>query len=147
MTTWEDRDLPVLTAVLEMAEKGRAPMDGYEIAEYLGWDELTVQRSLVALAGERPPFFEFTDTTDFDSDGQEISGIHSPTGHARRAVGAWPTPESLAERLVAALEKAAADAEPEQAGHLRKTALWLRENGQAVALGVVGNALSKGIGL
>ncbi|HUR07313.1 MAG TPA: hypothetical protein VM347_32545 [Nonomuraea sp.] len=140
--TWKDHDLPVLKAIVQLADEGAALIQPHQIVERLGMDPAEVRRALAALAGERPPFFRFTDVTGADSAGREIGGIHSPTGEARRVVGGWPA-ELLARQIIAGLE-AAAEAEPDedQRGKLQQTAQFLGTGGWAILLGVVGNAAS-----
>jgi hypothetical protein len=146
-STWEDRDLPVLSAIVELSETG----DGGtilvdDLASATGLDEAVVQKALQALADEYPPFFDYTDGSSME--GREILAVGSPTGHARRTVGAWPTPESLADRLVAALAQAA-DKEPdaEKRGWLKNAALYLASAGRDIAVDVAGAALSRSAGL
>ena len=109
--TWKDHDLPVLKAIVQMADEGAALIEPHQIVDRLGMNPEDVRGALAALAGEKPPFFQFTDVSDSDSAGREINGIHSPTGEARRVVGMWPA-EMLARQIVAGLE-AAAEAEPD----------------------------------
>lgn len=145
--SWKDHDLPVLKAIVQMADEGAVPIEPHQIVDRLGMDPEDVGRALATLAGERPPFFQFTDVTGADSVGREIEGIHSPTGEARRIVGTWPA-EMLARQIVAGLE-AAAEAEPdeEKRSELKKTAQYLGGPGWSVLLGVAGNAASAVIGL
>ncbi|MFG1710668.1 hypothetical protein ACFLIM_46650 [Nonomuraea sp. M3C6] len=145
--TWKDHDLPVLKAIVQMADEGVVLIEPHQIVDRLGMDPEDVRRALAALAGERPPFFQFTDVTDADSAGREIDGIHNPTGEARRVVGMWPA-EMLARQIVAGLE-AAAEAEPdeEKRSKLKQTAQFLGGTGWSVLLGVAGNAASAVIGL
>ncbi len=146
--TWATRDLPVLKAIVEMSEQGHYLISPHHIAAHTNMDETEVRRALAALAGEKPPFFEFEDTTDFDSGMREIDAVRNPSGHARRAIGAWPTAEALAREIVAALE-AAAEEEPdeEKRENLKQTARFLGGTGWQVLLGVAGNAASAVIGL
>ena len=86
-----------------MFERTGRVMRPNEIVEQSGVDADHVEIALRALEGEDPPFI--TKLERRASGG--ISLVGKPTGHARRAVGAWPTPESIADRLVAALDEAA----------------------------------------
>lgn len=110
-----------------------------------GFEDATVQKALQALADEDPPFFDFSDASSMA--GRFIAAVANPTGHARRTVGAWPTAESLADRLVSALTQAA-DNEPdeEKRGWLKKTALWLGSAGRDIAVDIAGTALAKSTG-
>ncbi|MEI2811371.1 MAG: hypothetical protein V9F00_14555 [Nocardioides sp.] len=102
------RDLPVLTAIVEVFERTGRVMRPNEIVGQSGLDADQVETALRALEGEDPPFI--TKLERRASGG--ISLVGKPTGHARRAVGAWTTPESIADRLFSALDQAA-DREPD----------------------------------
>lgn len=137
----------MLSAIVELSESG----DGGtilvdELVSATGLDAGVVQKALQALADEYPPFFDYADGSSME--GRQILGVGNPTGHARRTVGAWPTPESLADRLIAALEQAA-DKEPdaEKRGWLRNTALYLASAGRDLAVDIAGAALAKSAGL
>ena len=108
-STWESRDLPVLVAAVELCDDSdqETAMLG-ELGQRSGLSEGIVGRALRALAREDPPFFDGITESDWG-----IHGVAYPTGHARRTVGAWPTPELLASRLVAELKKAA-EKEPDE---------------------------------
>ncbi|WP_101788633.1 hypothetical protein [Nonomuraea indica] len=144
--TWETRDLPVLKAIVELADDNQGRAEWSQIAEHTGFEYEVVQKALTALSHENPPFFRYTDTSTMAR--REIGLVHSITGHARRTVGTWPTPESLAKQFIDGLE-AAAEAEPdeEKRGRLKQMASWAGTTGWSIVLGVAGNAVSKGIGL
>jgi len=58
-----------------------------------------------------------------DHDGRETFSVSNPTGHARRTVGTWPTPDLWADRLIAALTEAAEnETDPDKKSKLRKAA-------------------------
>ncbi|RKN48232.1 hypothetical protein [Micromonospora endolithica] len=143
--TWESRELPVLRAIVEISDEGVRDMDSRDVAKRVGLDLETTLVALFALAGERPPLFKYEDASDFD--GRDMCLIREPSGHARRTVGTWPTPETLADRLVQAMQQAA-DQEPdeEKRGWLRKTADWLGSAGRDIAVDVAGTALAKTVG-
>ncbi|MFB4284149.1 hypothetical protein ACBJ59_53295 [Nonomuraea sp. MTCD27] len=140
--TWKDHDLPVLKAIVQMADEGAVLIQPHQIVERLGMDPEDVRRSLAALAGERPPFFQFTDVTGSDSQNREIDGIHSPTGEARRIAGVWPA-EILARKIVAGFEAAAeTESDEEKRIKLKETAQFLSGAGWPVLIGAAGNAAS-----
>ena len=68
--------------------------------------------------------------------------------YARRAVGGWPTAESLATLLVQGLERAA-EAEPdeERKGWLKKSASYLGNAGKDIGVEIAATALNKQFGL
>lgn len=103
-TTWDTRDFRVLEAIVEITDRGDTnSVTAERIASHTGLDDTTVQAALRALSSEDPPFF-----TAQGSWGGGILRASNPTGHARRAVGAWPNAESLANQLIAKIESAAA---------------------------------------
>lgn len=139
--TWEERDLPVLRAalaIIEESDHGLAREE--EIQQQTGFDQRTTQRALQALVDGF--FFASVMETDWG-----IHGVGKPTAQARQAAGLWPTPESLADRLVAALAEAA-EREPneERRGLLRRTAEWLGSAGRDVAVDVTAAVISRQVG-
>lgn len=143
--TWEDRDLPVLRAALDLVEtKGEDYFAPYEVARITGFDEATVQASLRALDGGQPPYFKHI-TWNADGDAYIVS---SPTEQARRAVGLWPTPEHLADRFIAAYERAAEEAaDEEQRSTYRRIAQMARDAGRGVLVGVMTEVLTGRLGI
>lgn len=98
--TWLERDLPVLKAAVEVFEREGDPMDAYDIAATAQLDPDTVQRALRALSTE--PFFgKGQETANGD-----ILWVGKPTGQALRVSGQWPSPETLLDRLIVALDAA-----------------------------------------
>jgi hypothetical protein len=78
--------------------------------------------------------------------GRDIDWATDPTGHARRSVGAWPTPESLAERLIAALDSAADDEqEPEKKSKLKQASRAIGGVGRDVLVEVVAKVITQGV--
>jgi len=134
--TWETRDLPVLRAIIEASDEGTWQIGVDEIMSRTCFDGETVQRALMALAGEQPPFFTYTDGSTMV--GSFIVGVSNPTGHARRTVGTWPTAETWADRLIKALNEAAdAEPDPERKGKLRRAAEAVGSLGGQVLGGVI----------
>lgn len=144
-STWESRDLPVLSAVVDICDEnewGEARPN--VIADRTGLPLHDVNKALWRLAGERPPFFEVSDASDFD--GREILSVSNPSGHAQRTVGTWPTAEGLTDRIAAAFA-AAADAEPEveRKGVLRRGAEFFGGIGKDVTAEVIAKVITQGM--
>lgn len=144
--TWEGRDLPVLRAFVELWEEsgGQAVM-AEQIGARTGFGWSAVQTSLLALLAEEPTLIR-----DYDGGaepGSYVLVVDQPTGEARRRLGLWPTPESLADRLVIALAQAA-EREPneERRGLLKRTAEWLGSAGRDVAVDVTAAVISRQVG-
>lgn len=141
--TWTSRDLPVLTAIVEVFERTGRVMSPNEIVEQSGLDADQVETALRALEGE-PPLI--TKLERRNSGG--IGLVGKPTGHARRAVGAWPTPEGIADRLIGALDEAAdREPDPELKGWLRKTAAYLGNAGRDLAVEIGATAINRQMGM
>ncbi|WP_460824882.1 hypothetical protein [Nostocoides australiense] len=103
-----------------------------------------VEAALRALEGEDPPFI--TKLERRASGG--IGLVGKPTGHARRAVGAGPTLESIADRLITALDEAAdREPDPERKGWLRKTAAYLGNAGRDLAVDIGASAINRQMGM
>lgn len=135
-STWENRDLPVLKATVEIFDRD-GNVRATDIERELGWDEETVQRALRALY--RKPFFAGDEDDGLSG---PIIFVGAPTGKALEVAGQWPTPENLLERLVAALAAAGEnDNVPEQErGKAKQAALWLGDTLSKIAIGALGGA-------
>lgn len=138
--TWFSRDLPILEAVVAICDETGDHADRSHIAGRTRFDDETVKRALFALAAEEPAFFDYSDTSTFA--GRGIDFIRDPTGHARRTVGSWPTPENLADRIVAALNEAAdEETDPEKQSKLRHAA----DVGKGAMAGVISTVIAQGM--
>jgi hypothetical protein len=142
--TWTSRDLPILEAIVQLYELTGRPMTVSEVSQHTGFSDETIHAALKALDGEEPPFFAKLQTRASG----HISLIGAPTGHARRAVGSWPTAEAVADRLVNALAEAA-DREPdhERKGWLSKSAAYLGNAGRDLAVEIGATAINRQMGM
>jgi hypothetical protein len=140
--TWNDRDLPVLRAVVELDEREGRPVTAEDVRFVTGFDPNTVESALRALAGEtNPRYFDRT----HGALGDPTLWVTNVTGHARRTVGAWPTAETLADRILAGLNDAADAAEDEETrDRLRQFAAWLGSAGRDVLVHAAGSAVEVG---
>ena len=132
--------MPVLAAVVQLCEEDDwGSADPEQIADRTGLDLADVKKAVWKLLGEEPAFFQITDSTTFG--GRDFAAVHSPTGHAQRTVGAWPTPDSLSERIVVALSDAAAnEQDPETKSRLSHAA----DVGKGTLAGVLARVLTQG---
>jgi hypothetical protein len=129
--TWGVRDVPVLSAVVELLDHSYM-VTVSDIAERTGLDLAEVARSLDAMD---PAFVDFRKT--------ETGGdprfwyVNRVTPEARQAIGQWPTAEGLIDRLVKAFSDAA-DHEQDAERHyqLRQAAGLLGETVRDVAVRV-----------
>lgn len=140
--TWEERDLPVLRAAVEYCEEKDGYAEVHHLRSRLDMSERDIRKALNALIAETPKLFQ----NYMYGVGSGVIRVERPTGEARRRVGLWPTPESLADRLVQAMA-AAADQEPdeEKRGKLKAAASWLGSAGRDLAVDVAAAALNRGI--
>lgn len=139
-SSWERRDLPVLRAIVELTEEGQRSVPVQDVASRTGLDEDTVRAAFLALDGEDPPFCRFVETQRLSA--RRVDFARDPTGHARRTVGAWPTPENLADRIIKALEsEAEVEPDPEKKKRLRHAA----DIGKGVLTGVLTTVITQGI--
>jgi hypothetical protein len=134
--TWIERDLPVLKAAVEVFEQEGDPMEAGDIAAVANLDTDTVQRALRALSTE--PFF----SKGMETANGDILWVGKPTGKALRIAGQWPSPETLLDRLIEALETAGEDEArvSEERSKLKQVAAGLRTAAAQIAIGALGGA-------
>jgi hypothetical protein len=135
-STWESRDLPVLNAIVRYFEEefdGVYP-SAQTFADRLGMDPQQVAKAVTALA---PTYLVIAPSLG----GPESLSIDDVTDAARRAVGQWPSPDSVVERIARALLDAA-DREPDEQkrSRLRTLGEGLLGFGKDVAANAVANA-------
>jgi hypothetical protein len=137
--TWFERDLPVLAGAVTLLNElgGPGVVNVSSIAERIGRDPQEVYSSLLAL---RDGYVTMTLMMAPDPGIHLVTGV---TAEARRVVGQWPTPEGIADQLLAAL-KAASDrtTDLEQQSKLRAAAETLGGFGRDVMVGVVSTVIA-----
>jgi hypothetical protein len=127
-----------------IAEGSRDDAAVVPIASRAGFDDATTQAALRALRSADPPFFKAFHGALSTS----ISAVAGPTERARRAVGWWPTGQSLADRTIEAFEQAADKAATEEeAGRLRQLARGAGGIGRAVLVEVMTKVAMRSTGL
>src|SRR5687768_4558085 len=141
-STWEQRDLPVLDAVVRYYDEH----DGPEIPDVETFAKLTrmdpgqVGRAVRALS---PRFIK----TGPALGGLTEVPIMGVTDEARQAVGQWPSAEVWVDRLVQALREAAErEPDPERRGRLRAMAEGLGGFARDVAVGVLSGGITQSMG-
>jgi hypothetical protein len=141
-STWETRDLPVLDAIVRYFDEHDGPEvpDVETFAKLTGMDPGQVARAVRALS----PRFLNTQATFGGLMHVAIIGV---TDEAREKVGQWPTPEAVADRIVAALLEAA-DREPDERRRtkLRAAAETLGSFGRDLLINVAANVATRPIG-
>jgi hypothetical protein len=140
-STWETRDLPVLESIVYGYDETGVSPTPTEIAETCGLNSDEVQRALRALQHTEPSF-----VTKMAETSAGIVLVGAPTGHARRVVGSWPTPDALADRIIAALAEAAeAESDPDTKGRLKRAADAVGGVGKSVLTGVLTHVITQGM--
>jgi hypothetical protein len=141
--TWESLDRPVLAAAVQYVEDHdwRKWPQAYDLAPVVGATPEDVGKALLRLNGE---YIE----ASVPLGGLTQVCVDKILGSARRAIGQWPTPESLAERIVEELTTAA-DAEPDAKNRdkLKQTAVFLGSSGKDLFINILASVIAKGAGL
>jgi hypothetical protein len=138
--TWASRDLPALDATVALLEETDLP-EVTDIANRTGLAVADVARALRAMDG----VYVDLQMTMGDSARWFVRGV---TPEARRAVGQWPTAESLIGQLVTGLEAAAErEDDPERRGRLRQAASLLGGAVRDIAVDIAAKVIERGTGL
>jgi hypothetical protein len=136
--SWTTRDLRVLDALVRrFEERGGAatPIDGHQLADQLG---MLPEQVLLAVEALRPTYVDAQILAHPGADAYIVRGV---TDEGRRAVGQWPTPEGIVDRLVQGLLDAAdQELDEQKRSRLRSIAEGLRGFARDVAVGVISNA-------
>lgn len=138
--TWAPRDLPVLDATVRLLDTSFFPRVR-DIAAAAGMDIETTARALVALDGT------YLDLST--GIGSAASWhVNAVSAEARRAVGQWPTAESLITRLAEAFSAAAEqEPDPEKKSRLRSIAGMLGGAGRQIAVEVAARVVEHQMGM
>ncbi|MDQ1628263.1 MAG: hypothetical protein QOI54_2007 [Actinomycetota bacterium] len=137
-SVWETRDLPVLKAIVDFEDETGQYARLDTLAQRTGHDDALLQAALRALNNEQPRLISVIDVSSMS--GKFFMGAGDATGEARRRVGQWPTRESLADRIIAALEDAAENAPTEEE---RSGARKFLDGAKGVGKGVLTSVLVK----
>ena len=133
--TWWSRDLPVLDAAVQLFQE-QDFVEAGELARATGFDVKDVARALRDMQGHYVGQIQSMG----DMDRWCITEV---TPEARRAVGQWPTPENVVDRLAEAFT-AAAEHEPdtERRSKLREVGGFLAETGKDFAAEIVAKVIA-----
>ena len=145
LTTWEDRDRPILARIAELDEEGAlggpSVYSTGDLAEDLGIEPARLDRIV-----ER--FVEHGYVTTVGGGGLVYGsiGLRGITGQGLKALGEWPSTEGDLTALIGALLEAAdATEDVEQRNRLRTIATWLGEFTQDVAANVAASLAVRGV--
>ena len=133
--TWRNRDYPVLYAIAPKVDESGSLVDMEFPA--LGIDESDVHPALRALEEGGYIRMKWADDHGW------VLGL---TGDGRRAVGMWPSPESVTDEIVASLDERIASAtDPEERTRWQKIRDAIGGATRDLAVEVLGAAVSRGI--
>ena len=133
--TWWSRDLPVLDAAVELFQE-QDFVEAGELARVTGFEVKDVARALRDMQGHYVGQIQSMG----DMDRWCITEV---TPEARRAVGQWPTPENVVDRLAEAFTAAAEqEPDPERRSKLRAVGGFLAETGKDFAAEVVAKVIA-----
>lgn len=116
-STWETREIPVLTATVDLFEEAGniMPVTVQEIAARSQLEPADVFNSLMAM---KDVYVEVRLVLAGGNPNPHM--VTRVSSEARRLVGQWPTPEALTDRVIAELTAAAnAEPDPEKKSSLR----------------------------
>lgn len=139
-TVWETLHFPVLKAVVDTlnADRTFTGVRANDLAASTGIEPEDIVAALRAL--EAGGFFEVHWTMPVS----RAASVRHLTDRAQRAVGAWPSDESIADRIIAALEAIAENTTDEdERTRTRKILEMLAGSGRQIAVGV-GTAIITG---
>lgn len=142
--TWTTRDLPVLRAVARALDETGSTVKVHTLTrlpELQNMDPDTCRRALVALEDE---YLLINWSNRHTGPGLGVIGRMTPA--ARRATGLWPSPESVTDRMLTALdEQIDAAQDPERKSKLVKVRDSLLGAGRDLMVDVVGAVVSKSL--
>jgi hypothetical protein len=142
-STWESVDHPVLAAAVRYIEDhdwGQLPQ-AFDLAPMVGLDAEEVGKALLRLDGE---YIEASRPLG----GLSHVGVDGVHPKARRAVGQWPSPIDLAERVLGGIQEAAeSELDEEKRGKLRQTAAFLGSSGKDLFINLLASVIAKSTGI
>jgi hypothetical protein len=133
--TWHTRDLPVLREVVRGIDQGEHP-GAQGIADATGLTRAEVDRAAANLRRAGLVRAQF-------AAGGQVVFFQNFDGRALELVGAWPTPETALERIIAALEAIADNTDDEDTRtRARRILDSLSSGSRAIGLGVATAAIT-----
>jgi hypothetical protein len=137
--TWFERELPVLEAAIALLDGLGHPgfVEVRSIANRTGTDPQQVFEALLAMQDEYV-------TLHFVGEGDpNLEMVTRVTPAGRRAVGQWPSAESLSDRLLVAMQDALDhESDPVRRAKLRSVTAALTGMGREVLVSVVSAAIT-----
>jgi hypothetical protein len=138
---WFSRDLPVLREVARRLEE--QPDVGFNVVDVADTLQLTFE--VAARAGQRLKDDGYLDGMESAEHG--VIGFTNLTAKGLREVGQWPSPDTAADRLLAALEAAVEKAPTEEAkSHAKRILDGFRSAGRDFLVDVASGVVTGQIG-
>jgi hypothetical protein len=145
--TWTTRELPILRAALsrfDTCQQESVALESVRIETGLPAGQIWA--GVQALKNADPPFLEFRSNTGWNVEGGHVSGlITGITERTRRKLGSWPSPESMLESLIQALNAAADSAPEEKRSRLRAAAEALSGMAREIAIRAISARIGQSI--
>lgn len=144
---WSSRDLPVLLETARYIDAGHGPVQTLQIAEVMGIPDADVATAWRALTGGHDPYLLAASLGASMADVHPQQLVIDLTERGRRAVGLWPSGESV-DAFVEALNQAAeATEDPEEKTLLRRAAGAVTSVSRDIMVDVVAAVVSRQSGL
>lgn len=143
--TWTSRDFPVLVAAARLLEQGQTFIRADDVCIAAGLTPEDATRAIEALI---PAYLEWVPPEGAQSGIRRVlfTGRHRLTERGRRAVGLWPSGESV-DALVDALHQAeATTSDPEEKSAIRRAAGAVLSVGRDVMTDVMAAVIARQIG-
>ncbi|QOR69130.1 hypothetical protein IM660_10325 [Ruania alkalisoli] len=140
---WFERDYPVLRATAELIEESGRGVTSDRIAERATMQQADVVRALRDLSTR---FLDVQDVTTYDGEDYYALAL---TADGLVAADLWPSSDTVAERLIDALERALDEAPSDspKATRIRAALDSMKDLGVGGAGNVLGQAISSALGL
>jgi hypothetical protein len=138
-STWNTRELPVLEATVSMFDEMGNPgiITVRDLCDRIEFSPQDVWRSLLALKGDYVTLRMVM--AGGNPEPQMVTGV---TSAARRAVGQWPTAESLTDQFMAGLAEAIQqEADPSKKSKLQAVASSMTAVGRDVLVSLISTAI------
>ncbi|MBF5082409.1 hypothetical protein [Quadrisphaera sp. INWT6] len=145
--TWVERDLPLLTWLVSHFDQYFTDTVGLDqLAQHYDGSLDDVERGLAALSSAQPPYLLLAPGEMSMAD--RLAPVSGVTERARRTVGAWPSPESLAEALGRALVTASeSEPDPVKKSKLRELGSFTLGAGRDLLVDITSAFITKSTGL
>jgi hypothetical protein len=145
-STWESREIPVLSAVVELLAEPDRVFGGVSVAEVAQRTELPVDSVFASLQTLGDDYVQIRYVlAGGDLGRQRVTGV---TSEARRAVGQWPSADAVLKNLMANLAEAEQrEQDPERKTKLRSVLDALAGVSRDVLTEVLRSAILAGAGI